>query len=375
MTSKNIKMPYLILVCVGLTTFTSCGQIESSSSQLPPNPAEAMPNADVPLTASANDYFSEPTVSIQDRFCQGGLGDGPKGQIQICCSPSTTKEDVVDQSLVELQECEKSFSLQSAGCALETQEGVMKGKLWSCEAPEYASYFAEVPASQSQPMSSAIVAAPEGFEWFGKRKREEARQQARVEHILQKIEPIDLMKTAPVPARALKTASIDPAMLVPTTYFELSNEAEILGRLPKKAYLKFQMEYVGKTYPACNFFLTTALCMAGYCQTDKPLYVAAHYDTYFYKKGWDLIKLPELKRMFKSGEHFDAVIQLDPVRKGRPGHVAIPIGLDDRERVVIAQGNLGTVTNEVKSVNDSFITHWKGGFSIFVKRNKPLAAK
>ncbi|MBC7691781.1 MAG: hypothetical protein H7222_08420 [Methylotenera sp.] len=169
-------------------------------------------------------------------------------------------------------------------------------------------------------------------------------------------------------ASAPRAASAPPTRTSEDS-FRLSNTGMLLGLTEQNAYLEIQNRWVGSTIPACNFFLITALCEAGYCETEKPFYLAAEFDLYFIQQGWKQVSLSGLKRLFIEHAKFDAVFQKPGPAKGRSGHVMVAAGYDSAtDQIIIAQGNLGVATNEIEKVGDDFLLNWDGGFTVFVKQ-------
>lgn len=151
--------------------------------------------------------------------------------------------------------------------------------------------------------------------------------------------------------------------------FRLAAEAMLLGMMPASQYLPLQQKWVGSRYPACNYFLITALCEAQYCEKAKPFYKAADFDLYFLRTGWIEMTLKELKALFRAKARFDAVFQKSGVTSSRPGHVMVAVGLDPESgQVTVAEGSLGTVTHHIETVTDRYLESWNGGFHIFVHR-------
>lgn len=151
--------------------------------------------------------------------------------------------------------------------------------------------------------------------------------------------------------------------------FTLAQEAFLLGLMKDADYNEVQQKWVGTRYPACNYFLISALCESGYCQKAKPLYRAAAFDLYFLQSGWREATLAELKELFRRKARFDAVLQKPGVTAARPGHVMVAVGLDPESRqITIAEGSLGTISHHLETVTDRYIETWNGGFRIFVNR-------
>jgi hypothetical protein len=151
-----------------------------------------------------------------------------------------------------------------------------------------------------------------------------------------------------------------------TADFQLSEVAAQLAALPKRAYLNEQRDKTGINYPACNYFLITALVDAKV--TDErhlPLFMAGSFDTeYFIPKGWKRISLATMKKWFKDGKSFDVAIQRDPPKGMRNGHVAIPIGLNAQGAVMIAEGVLNGAANKIAIYSDSSLD---GKYKIFAR--------
>lgn len=180
--------------------------------------------------------------------------------------------------------------------------------------------------------------------------------------------PMANSPVGPVSA-AEESDSDDELESTPPIGFDLAAKGTLLGLMTSKNYLKLQDKWVGSVYPACNFFLITALCEAGYCKTSKPFYRAAEFDLYLMATGFKTVTLTELKALFVNKVKFDAVLQKDNPVEGRPGHVMVATGYDaTKDRITIAQGRLGEATHELKTVTDSFIESWQGGFTIFVRK-------
>jgi hypothetical protein len=162
---------------------------------------------------------------------------------------------------------------------------------------------------------------------------------------------------------------------IPPQAYTLSETADTLGKLPTEVYLAIQKKWVGSEYPACNFFLITALCEAGFCKEAKPFYIAADFDQYFIAQGWKQIDLEALRTKAQNKETMDVVFQKPGVTKSKPGHVLILDHYNAQDhRFVVAEGSLGTVTNEVKEVSDDFLLSWNGGFKIFVRQPQTVSS-
>jgi len=303
-------------ICIYLAfsgLLAACGGRDS-----PSNPAESLPNRDVPVDDSAENYSEGARLEAGRAGCQGSLGVDAQGRLQACCTPETGETDVKGLAIPGRENCREDFVKLSAACTVSTDQGEKEGELWACDTAETA--------SRDEP-------APEI-----------------VDPVWLNTDPSIVHTSGESNARRLHPTGL------------------LLGKLPKDAYLDVQQRVVGSRYPACNFFLITALCESGYCERSKPFYVAAEFDSYFFKEGWRLVKLEELKKLFKDRVAFDSAVQKDNPVAGRPGHVMVPLGLDAAGDVVVAQGNLGTVTNEIKRVSDAYLTSWQGGFNIFVKQ-------
>ncbi len=150
--------------------------------------------------------------------------------------------------------------------------------------------------------------------------------------------------------------------------FTLTENATLLGLLDSKNYNIHQKKWVGSIYPACNFFLITALCESGYCKKNKPFFRASEFDIYLMSAGFEKVTIEELRNLYMSNRKFDVVYQKDNPVKEKPGHVMVGIGYDsDKDRFKVAQGNLDVVTNEIKDVKASYLTGWQGGFNLFVR--------
>lgn len=156
----------------------------------------------------------------------------------------------------------------------------------------------------------------------------------------------------------------------------LGEVARRLGLLRKKEYLTFQRKWVGSDVAACNFFLITALCEAGYCKKEKPFFKAADFDRYFERTGWKKITLAELRDKSIRQEPMDVVFQKKGLKKpGQkkepPGHVMVYVEYHpERNEVTIAQGDIETrVTNESFDQPEINITDWEGGYNVFIKQN------
>jgi hypothetical protein len=157
--------------------------------------------------------------------------------------------------------------------------------------------------------------------------------------------------------------------------FTLGSTAESLGKLSSTDYMTKQLGWVGSAIPACNFFLITALCEAGYCRRSKPFYKAADFDQYFIAEHWDTIDLESLRIKAIAHQPMDVVFQKHGVDSSQPGHVMILVGYNsETQQFVVAEGSLGTVTNEVQEVDDRFLTDWNGGFRIFIRQPTPATA-
>jgi hypothetical protein len=151
--------------------------------------------------------------------------------------------------------------------------------------------------------------------------------------------------------------------------FTLAQEALLLGLMSEKDYLTVQQQWVGSRYPACNFFLISALCESEYCRKSKPFYKAAAFDLYFLQSGWKAVSLSELKELFRAKKKFDAVFQKPGITASRPGHVMVAVGLDGESgQIEVAEGSLGTISHQVETITDRYIESWNGGFRIFVNQ-------
>lgn len=184
--------------------------------------------------------------------------------------------------------------------------------------------------------------------------------------------PLDFQAGDPVdsPQNPAKPPNVSPVPIQKIdSDFNLTDAALMLGVLDSTTYIKIQKKWVGSTMPACNFFLITSLCEAGYCKKSKPFYKAADFDLYLLGAGFEKITLTEAKELLKTTQKFDLVFQKKSPNPGRSGHVMVGIGYDAAtNKIRVAQGNYGVTTNEIKLVSDSFITKWQGGFNIFVRR-------
>lgn len=305
-------MKRVCLSWTALAVLAACGSNDSV-----PNPAESLPNRDVPLEDSAQNYTGTP-LRADRAGCQTGLGVDSQGRLHVCCTAPTTAEDLADLPISGRERCREEFARVSAACTVSTDQGEKPGDLWACETAESAGTD---PSVTADPMI----------------------QEDGDEHSLVHV-------SGASEERKLHATGL------------------LLGKLPQTVYLDLQQKVVGSKYPACNFFLITALCESGYCKTSKPFYIAAEFDTYFFKNGWRLVTLAELKKLFREKAVFDSAFQKDNPVAGRPGHVMVPLGLNADGQVVIAQGNLGTATNEIKVASDTYLTQWQGGFNVFVKQ-------
>ncbi len=145
----------------------------------------------------------------------------------------------------------------------------------------------------------------------------------------------------------------------------LSETALGLGELADELYVPIQKKWLKSEEKACNFFLITALCEAGYCKQSKPFYRAGDFDIYFFEKGWVLITLEELKTILREKKPVDVVAQRDPPAGWTMGHVAIPVRLTNWDTVELAQGNSKQEWNEIVEWGDrEFET---GGYRIFAR--------
>lgn len=154
----------------------------------------------------------------------------------------------------------------------------------------------------------------------------------------------------------------------PQSKFRLAPVAFELGSMSRANYLPYQKQWVGSTYPACNFFLITALCEAGYCEKSKPMYVASHFDSYFRATGWTRTSYQVLKERFTNHQDQDAVFQRKARSPYRYGHVMIPIGYDpSTDKFVVAEASLGTATNKVEELKTEYLETAEGGFRIYLK--------
>lgn len=171
-----------------------------------------------------------------------------------------------------------------------------------------------------------------------------------------------------------EVAKLKKQVSVPENRFDLSDESLLLGLMSESDYLVMQKLWVGSLTPACNFFLITALCESGYCEVSKPFFRAGEFDIYLMAVGFKKSTLAELKEMLRQrvagieNLQFDVVLQKQNPISDRPGHVMVPVGIDeDTNQVVVAQGSLNKVTNEIRKVSDGFINNWQGGFTVFIR--------
>jgi len=151
-----------------------------------------------------------------------------------------------------------------------------------------------------------------------------------------------------------------------------------------KDYLKIQIDYTKLSLPSCNFFFPAALIEAGAPATDGkpatrshfPLIKAAQYETaYFNAKNSDWVQLKAkdgkspgeiLKEWFLDHRSFDVAIQRDAPKGKAHGHIAVPVGLNDKNLVMVAQASYKTVSNQIVPYCDNQLAK----FRIFVRYDK-----
>lgn len=142
-----------------------------------------------------------------------------------------------------------------------------------------------------------------------------------------------------------------------TQKFQLSETAGRLGQMDPVKYRQLQKDTMGTSFRACNFFLITALVEAQI--TDErhlPLYQAALFDTkYFEPKGWAKITVKALKEWFREGRTFDVALQRNAPRGKRHGHVAIPVGLNEKGQILVAEGIYARISNRIQVYSDTQI--------------------
>ncbi len=156
-----------------------------------------------------------------------------------------------------------------------------------------------------------------------------------------------------------------PASFVSPASRTLILAASKLSQMSEKAYQSVQTKWLGSTEAACNFFVITALCEAGYCKVTKPFYRAAQFGEYFRKTGWVEVSLTEAKKFLENVSDLDLVAQRGPIGNSSMGHIGIPIGLDSYENLIIAQGNYHQSTHEREVWSDEFASpfHYFVNFS------------
>ncbi len=138
--------------------------------------------------------------------------------------------------------------------------------------------------------------------------------------------------------------------------FRLSEIAAELGSMNSHDYLKIQSDILDVKARACNFFLSTALYKSG--ATKVPLFhMAAKFDTeYFDKTGWRRASVAEIRKWFTEGKAFDVAIQRDPPKGKNHGHVAIPVGLDSKGQILVAEGIYKKVSNQIRVYSDATLS-------------------
>jgi hypothetical protein len=147
---------------------------------------------------------------------------------------------------------------------------------------------------------------------------------------------------------------------------QLSQIAAKLATMGKSDYKKTQKDSIGTQYSACNFFVITALLGANVVDESRiPMFTAAAFPKkYLEPKGWEKIDALTLKEWFVAGYAFDVIIQRDPPKGKKHGHIAIPVGLNQSGDLLVAEGVLGKVTNRVRVYSDKELAKYR----IYVRR-------
>ena len=79
-------------------------------------------------------------------------------------------------------------------------------------------------------------------------------------------------------------------------------------------------------------------------------------------QGWKRTDLKTIKAWMHSDRAFDVIIQRKAPAGKRYGHIAIPIGLNARDDLMVAEASLGQVTNRIRV----FSAQEASKFTIFV---------
>jgi hypothetical protein len=162
-----------------------------------------------------------------------------------------------------------------------------------------------------------------------------------------------------------------PDSPTPRTH-HLSEIARKLGVLEHNAYLAIQRKWIHSNISACNFFVITALGEDGLWRAAEPLLSADAFAGYLSGGGWTGTRLDEsthnldvLKEMFRRNEDFDVIGQRT---EAVHGHILIPIGVAPSGNLVVAQGELNGIANQILEESDEYMYRDHGGMTIFVRQ-------
>lgn len=147
-----------------------------------------------------------------------------------------------------------------------------------------------------------------------------------------------------------------------TSKFMLSETAAELALMSGAKYQTLQVDIVGKPTRACNYFVITALAEAKVVGPKSlPFFTAGSFDNKYLtvKNGWARISLVELKQWFKEGRSFDVIFQKDPPAGKSYGHISIPIGLNAKGDVMVAEASLNKVANRVRVYTDRDASNYR----------------
>jgi hypothetical protein len=234
----------------------------------------------------------------------------------------------------------------------------------------------EKPTTKIDPARPQPMAEPEQ----PKTKVEPAKPQPTVEPVKPKTK-VEPAKPQPKVEPKKPVAKVNSALqdilgqLSSDPDYQLSSQAATLGLMQNSEYLALQKSLTGTKEKSCNFFFAAALIRAhGPALNDTtatpdnfPIWsnLAANLDTkYFIPTGWKRISVATMKKWFKEGKPFDVALQMDaPAGKGH-GHVAIPVGLNAKGEVLVAQARLDKVANQVVVYSDKTIS---SNYKIFAR--------
>lgn len=155
-----------------------------------------------------------------------------------------------------------------------------------------------------------------------------------------------------------------------TTGYSLAETAESLGQMSIAKYLNLQKSVTYSDTPACNLFVITAFAEAKY--SDRVFNLNAENlgkKALTEMNGWKKTTLAELRVLIKTGQTVDAIYQRDAPKGKKHGHIGVVIGLDVKEKFVLAEANLNEYSNRILQRSERNLN----GFNIFIRTPETLA--